>query len=95
MNIRKHFRTSNATIDYIISDFSFNRISDKDIYFKYCVNKRIEQLNKNYDEKIDKILSFIILNCDYDNMPLHCLAKITLSLSKVTTAISKGFINLI
>ena len=48
MNIRKHFRTSNATIDYIISDFSFNRISDKDIYFKYCVNKRIEQLNKIY-----------------------------------------------
>ncbi len=95
MKIRKHFRLSNATIDYIITEFSFNRISNKDIYFEYCVNKRIQQLNSNYDAKIDRILSLIILNCDYDDMPLNCLAKITLSLSKVTTAISKGLINLI
>lgn len=95
MKLRKHFRTSLATIDYIISDFSFNRISNKDIYFKYCVNKRIKKLNSNYDDKLDKILSFIILNCNYDNMPIHILAKITLSISKVSAAISKGFINLI
>ena len=56
MKLRKHFRTSLATIDYIISDFSFNRISNKDIYFKYCVNKRIKKLNTNYDDKLDKIL---------------------------------------
>jgi len=95
MKIKKHFRTSKATIDYIISDFSFNRISDKDTYFKYCVNKRIQLLNENYDKKLDKILNYIIRNCDYDNIPIKSLSRIILSLSKITNALSKGFISLI
>ena len=82
---------SNLYADDFVNSDGFN----KDIYFKYCVNKRIKKLNSNYDDKLDKILSFIILNCNYDNMPIHILAKITLSISKVSAAISKGFINLI
>lgn len=95
MQVRRHFRTSCSTIDYIVADLSFNRISDKDIYFKYCVNKRIHKLNENYDSKIDKILSFLILNCHFDNMPIQSLTRIVVSLSKITTALSKGLLTLI
>lgn len=95
MRVRKHFRTSIVTIDYIISDFSFNRISNKEVYLKYCVNKRIQKLNEDYDKKLDKILNFIILHCDYDNMPMNALSKVILSLSHVTNVLSKGFIALI
>ena len=95
MRVRKHFRTSTATIDYIISDFSLNRISNKEIYFKYCVNRRMHKLSEDYDTKLDKILSFIIKHCDYDDMPIHCLSRIIMSLSHVTNALSKGFITLI
>ena len=92
MKLRKHFRTSESVIDLIVSDFSYSRISDKEIYFRYCVDKRIQLLSERYDNKIDKILSFIILNCSYDNLPLQSLAKIIMSLSKVTNILSKGFI---
>ena len=95
LRVRKHFRTSIVTIDYIISDFSFNRISNKEVYLKYCVNKRIQKLNEDYDKKLDKILNFIILHCDYDNMPMNALSKVILSLSHVTNVLSKGFIALI
>lgn len=95
MRVRKHFRTSIVTIDYIISDFSFNRISNKEVYLKYCVNKRIQKLNEDYDKKLDRILNFIILHCDYDNMPMNVLSKVILSLSHVTNVLSKGFIALI
>lgn len=95
MRVRKHFRTSIVTIDYIISDFSFNRISNKEVYLKYCVNKRIQKLNEDYDKKLDRILNFIILHCDYDNMPMNALSKVILSLSHVTNVLSKGFIALI
>ena len=80
MKLRKHFRTSESVIDLIVSDFSYSRISDKEIYFRYCVDKRIQLLSERYDNKIDKILSFIILNCSYDNLPLQSLAKIIMSL---------------
>ena len=95
LRVRKHFRTSIVTIDYIISDFSFNRISNKEVYLKYCVNKRIQKLSEDYDKKLDKILNFIILHCDYDNMPMNALSKVILSLSRVTNVLSKGFIALI
>ena len=95
MRVRKHFRTSIVTIDYIISDFSFNRISNKEVYLKYCVNKRIQKLNEDYDKKLDRILNFIILHCDYDKMPMNALSKVILSLSHVTNVLSKGFIALI
>ena len=95
LRVRKHFRTSIVTIDYIISDFSFNRISNKEVYLKYCVNKRIQKLSEDYDKKLDRILNFIILHCDYDNMPMNALSKVILSLSHVTNVLSKGFIALI
>lgn len=95
MKLKKHFRTSESVIDLIVSDFSYSRISDRDIYFRYSVDKRVQLLSERYDLKIDKILSFIILNCSYDNLPLHSLAKIIMSLSKVTNILSKGFVSLL
>lgn len=91
MNIAKHFRTQTATIDYIIADFSFNRIGDKGIFLRYCVEKRLQKLNEQYDAKLDRILTFIITYCDYDNLPLESLSKILLSLTKVTNVLMKGF----
>lgn len=95
MRIRKHFRTSSATINYIISDFSLNRISDKNTYFKFCVNNKLNNLNERYDSKLDKLLSFVIMNCDYDNLPLKSISCMIASLSKVTTALTKGILSLI
>ena len=95
MRIRKHFRVSPTTIDYIVSDFSLNRIGDRDKYFRYAVNKRINELNKDYDNKLDKILTFIIKHCSYDNMPIKSLSRIILSLSKITNTLSKGFLSII
>lgn len=95
MKLRKHFRTSESTVDYIISDFSLNRIVDKDVYFRYCVSIRINKLSKRYDNKIDKILKFILYNCQFDNYPITSISKIILSLSKVTNVLTKGFISLI
>lgn len=95
MKMRKHFRTSIATTELIYDDFSFNRIGDKQIYFKYCVNERVALLSKKYDEKLDKILTFIIRNCDYDNLPTECIARVIMSLTKITNTLSKGIIYMI
>lgn len=95
MKLRKHFRTSISVIELIESDFSYSRISNKDVYFKYCVNKRIQLLSERYDRKIDKILSFIILHCNYDDLPIQSLSKVILSLSKVTNILTKGFFSII
>ena len=65
MRVRKHFRTSIVTIDYIISDFSFNRISNKEVYLKYCVNKRIQKLNEDYDNMPMNALSKVILSLSH------------------------------
>lgn len=95
MRVRKHFRTSSATIDYIIADFSLNRISNKETYFMLCVNDRINKLNVEYNEKIDEILNFIILHCDFTSYPIESVANMMYSLSKVTCALTKGIISLI
>lgn len=95
MKPRKHFRTSVSTIDYIIMDFSMNRISNKDVYLKFCVNERLQLLSDQYDRKLDKILTFIITRCNYDNLPIESISKCILSLSRVTNALSKGFVSLI
>lgn len=95
MRVRRHFRTSIATIDYLITDISLNTIRDKEAYLKYCINKRMHKLNETYDNKLDRILKFLIKKCDYDNMPLESITKIIMSLSKVTNVLSKGFISVI
>lgn len=95
MRVRKHFRTSTATIDYIISDFSFNRITNREVYFRYCVNKRMHLLNEEYDKKLDNVMNFLIKKCSYDDIPVQCLAKIILSISHVTNVLSKGLISII
>ena len=95
MRVRKHFRTTSATIDYIITDFNLNRIVDKDVYFKNCVTKKIIELSDDYDKKIDKVLSYLIIYCDFEKMPLDTVSKIISSLSKVTNALSKGFMSIL
>ena len=95
MRIRRHFRTSSATIDYIIADFSLNRISNKDTYFLMCVNERIKKLSDEYNNRLDRILNFIITHFSYTDMPLECISKIIFSLSKVTNALSKGILSII
>lgn len=95
MRVKRHFRCSSATIDYILSDLNLNRITNKESYLQICVNNRIEKLHYQYDTKLDKILSFIIINCDIDNMPIQCLSQIAFSLAKVTNVLAKGFISVI
>ena len=95
MNIRKHFRTSSSTINYIISDFDLNRITDKNMYFKFCVNNRLDKLNESYDNKLDRMMTFIIKHYSYDNLPIIGVSKIIMSLSKITNALTKGLISLI
>lgn len=94
MKIKK-FRTSSATIDYIIADFTLNRISNRDICFMKCVGDRINRLSDEYNAKVDKILNFIIMHCDYSNLPIDIISKIIYSLSKVTNAVTKGILSII
>jgi hypothetical protein len=95
LEIRDYFKTSEATTDYIIADLTLNKISNKEIYFYKCVNERIEKLNNEYNGRVEKILNFIILHCDYSNLPLQTISKIIYSLSKVTNAVTKGILSII
>ena len=94
MEVKDYFKTSEAT-DYIIADLTLNKISNKETYFFMCVNDRIEKLNREYNNKIEKILNFIILHCNYSNLPLQVISKIIYSLSKVTSAVTKGILSII
>ena len=95
MNIRKHFRTSTATIDYILADLSLNRISNKDTYYMICVNDRLNKLNNEYNNRLDKILNIIIKYCDFRNMPVELISKLVYSMSKITNALTKGILSII
>ena len=79
MKIRKHFRTSQATIDYIIADFSLNKISNKETYLMLCANERINRLNTEYNDKLDRILNFVIMRCNYTDLPVKAIAKMMYS----------------
>ena len=92
MKIRKHFRLSESDIDLILSDFTLNRITNREVYMNYCVENRIHKLSNKYNEKIDKILSFIIIRCGFDNLPLEIISRIIYSLTKVTSTLSKGLL---
>lgn len=95
IDIKDYFKTSEATTDYIIADLTLNRISNKENYFYKCVNDRVEKLNKEYNARVEKILNFIILHCEYSNLPLQTISKIIYSLSKVTNAVTKGILSII
>ena len=95
MRVRKHFRTSQATIDYIVADFSLNRISNKETYIMLCANERINRLSEEYNNKLDKLLDFIITRCNFADMPVKVIAKMMYSITKVTNAITKGLLSLI
>ena len=91
----KKFRTSSATIDYIIADFTLNRISNREMCFMKCVGDRITRLSDEYNAMVDKVLNFIILHCDYSNLPIEIISRIIYSLSKVTNAVTKGILSII
>ena len=95
MKIRKHFRVSSATIDLLSLDLVSNRIVNKEVFFNYCVNERLEKLNNLYDEKIDLITSYIIRNYNHDNLPLEALSRIVFSVTKITSVLTKGLISII
>ena len=95
MKIRKHFRTSSSVIDLLILDVVSNRVVNKETFFNCCVNERLEMLSKKYDDKLDKISSFIIMNCSYNNLPVECLSKMIMSLSRVTNALTKGIFSIL
>ena len=95
MRIRRKFRTSHATIDYIIADLSLNRISNKDTYFMICVNDRLNKLNDEYNNKLDRVLNYIIRRCSFSDMPVEIISRMMYSLSKITNALSKGILSLI
>ena len=95
MEVKDYFKMSEATTDYIIADLTLNRISNKENCFYKCVNDRVEKLNDEYNNRVEKILNFIILHCDYSNLPLQTISKIIYSLSKVTNAVTKGILSII
>lgn len=95
MELKDYFSTNEATTDYIIADLTLNKITNKEIYFYKCVNDRIDKLNKEYNNRVEKILNFIILYCEYSNLPLNTISKIIYSLSKVTNAVTKGIMSII
>lgn len=95
MKVRKHFRTSQATIDYILADLSLNRISNKETYFMICVGDKLNKLNDEYQKKVDDILCDIIKYCNFANYPVKSIAKLMYSVSKVTNALAKGLISIL
>ena len=60
-----------------------------------CVGDRIIRLSDEYNAKVDKILDFIIMHCEYSNLPIDIISKIIYSLSKVTNAVTKGILSII
>ena len=83
-----------ATIDFIVSDFNLN-ILDKNLYLDLCIAERIDMLGKQYDAQLDKIMTFIILRYNFDDLPITYITKMTKSLTKVANAINKGFLSMI
>ena len=89
------FTLSESTADYIIADLTLNKIVDKKTQYYKCVNERIDKLNREYSNRVDKILNLIILHCDFSNMPIKIISRIIMSLSRITSAISKGILSII
>lgn len=90
--IRKHFRTDSITINYIVADLNHN--INKNDYLDKCVAQRIAKLNKEYDNKLDKIITFMILKCNFDNLPITLIGKLSSSLAKVVSILNKGFLSI-
>ena len=94
MKIRKHFRTDTSVVDYIITDLNINIVNKEDCLDK-CVAERITKLNKSYNDQLDKIITEIILRCDFQDLPIQAISKMTLSLTKVMDIMNKGFMSII
>lgn len=92
MKLRKLFRTSPKTINDIILDFTSDRIVDRHQCLLECVNERINKLNAEYERYVNIYLDFIILKCRFNDLPIMAISKMILSISRVTTAITKGIL---
>lgn len=95
MRVRRHYRMSISTIDSILTDLNSNRIIDRDRYFNFCVSNRVNKLHELYNNKLDKVLSTIILCCRFDDLPITILARITYSMTKVFNTLNKGLLTMI
>lgn len=94
MRIKRHFRTDPAIVDYIIADLNLNKINKEECLLK-CMTERINLVSKIYDEKLDKVITFMIVKCNFDNMPINIIGRIMKSLTKVMGVINKGFLSII
>lgn len=90
--IRKHFRADTIVVNYIVADLNHN--INKEEYLDKCVAERIAKLNKQYDSKLDKIITFMILRYDFDNLPINVIGKLSASLAKVVGIMNKGFLSI-
>lgn len=95
INVKDYFITSDATVDYIIADLTLNRITNREMYFYKCVDDRVNKLSLEYNSRVEKLLDYIILHCEYSNLPLETLSKLIYSLSKITNAVTKGILSII
>ena len=94
-DIADYFKTDEAVTDYIITDLTLNTITNREMFFYKCVANRVEKLNNEYNDRVEKLLNFIILHCEYSNLPIKLISKVIYSLSKITSAISKGILSII
>jgi len=94
LKIRKHFRTDTSVVDYIITDLNVNIVNKEDCLDR-CVAERITKLNNEYNRQLDRVITYIILRCDFEDLPIQAISKITLSLTKVMDIMNKGFISII
>ncbi len=91
---RKLFRTSSSTIDYIITDLTINKINNRDTFFTNCVNHKLCDLEDEYNDRVNKILDYVICHCDFNHMPVKLIATLLNSISKITNAMTKGLVSL-
>lgn len=92
---RKLFRTNSATIEYIITDLTLNKIHNKDVFFTNCVNNKICSLEEDYNNKVNNILNYVIGHCDFNHMPVNLISRLLKSISKITNALTKGVVSLL
>ena len=60
-----------------------------------CVNDRLNKLNDEYNNKLDRVLNYIIRRCSFSDMPVEIISRMMYSVSKITNALSKGILSLI
>ena len=80
-----------ATLDYLVADLSLNKMNKKEC-LDHCVAERVNMLSDSYNSKIDKILTFMILKCNFEDLPVKQIIQITSSMNKIVNILNKGFL---